>query len=152
MILNKLIVIAILLYSGAIFGQESNCPEPKKKAMKYFNAAKSGSTAERKKLLYEAIKADPNFLEAYDELSNICEKEADRAFNAGNVRGFQQQEGIKLKHWKKINEICPDYRNFYFAIQLGDLYFGQRKFIEAKPYYQQVLSSPNAFKKDERVQ
>ncbi|MDF1672309.1 MAG: OmpA family protein [Vicingaceae bacterium] len=148
--MNKLIIIAILLYSGAIFCQESNCPEPKKKALKYFNAAKSGSTAERKKLLYEAIKVDPNFLEAYDELANIAEKEADRAFNSANVRGFQSQEKIKLKHWKTINSICPDYRNFYFAIKIGDFYFSQRKFIEAKPYFQQVLSSPNAFKKDER--
>lgn len=148
--MNKLFIITAILYSGIIIGQESNCPEPKKKALKYFNAAKSGTTAERKKLLYEAIKVDPEFLEAYDEMANIAEKEADRAFNAANVRGFQQKEAMKLKYWKKINEICPDYRNFYFAIQLGDFYFGQRKFAEAKPYYQQVLSSPNAFKKDER--
>lgn len=148
--MNKLFIITAILYSGIIIGQESNCPEPKKKALKYFNAAKSGSMAERKKLLYEAIKTDPEFLEAYDEMASIAEKEADRAFNSGNIRGFQHNENVKLKYWKKINEICPDYRNFYFAIQLGDFYFGQRKFAEAKPYYQQVLSSPNAFKKDER--
>lgn len=148
--MNKLFIITAILYSGIIIGQESNCPEPKKKALKYFNAAKSGSMAERKKLLYEAIKTDPEFLEAYDEMASIAEKEADRAFNSGNIRGFQHNENVKLKYWKKINEICPDYRNFYFAIQLGDFYFGQRKFAEAKPYYQQLLSSPNAFKKDER--
>ena len=130
--MSKLFIITAILYSGIIIGQESNCPEPKKKALKYFNAAKSGSMAERKKLLYEAIKTDPNFLEAYDEMASITEKEADRAFNAANVRGFQQKEATKLKYWKKINEICPDYRNFYFAIQLGDFYFGQRKICRSK--------------------
>lgn len=148
--MKKLLLIATILYSCALFAQESNCPEPKKKALKYYNAAKSGSTAERKKLLYEAIKVDPNFLEAYDEIAGIAEKDADRAFDSGNIRTYQQQESIKLKYWKKINEICPDYRNFYYAIRLGDYYFGQRKFNEAKPYFKQVLASPNAFKKDER--
>lgn len=148
--MKKLLLIATILYSCALFAQETNCPEPKKKALKYYNAAKSGSTAERKKLLYEAIKVDPNFLEAYDEIASIAEKDADRAFDSGNIRTYQQQESIKLKYWKKINEICPDYRNFYYAIRLGDYYFGQRKFNEAKPYFKQVLASPNAFKKDER--
>ena len=143
--------IAIATISlSSITAQESNCPEPKKKAVKLYNAAKTGSRSERKKLLYEAIKIDPNYLEAYDELSNIAEKDADEEFYKGNVNGFKSQEKIKLKFWGKMNEICPDYRSFFYAIQLGDYYFGQRKFVEAKPYYQQVLASPNTLKKDER--
>lgn len=151
--MNKIIlsILTSVVLFNAAYAQESNCPEPKKKALKYFEAAKSGSFAERKKLLYEAVKVDPNFLEAYDELANLSEKEAEKAFNNSNIRGFQQQDKIKLKHWMKINQICPDYRNQYFAMQIGDYYFSKRMFAEAKPFFQQVLSSPNAYKKDEKL-
>ena len=133
-----------------VFAQEDNCPEPKKKAIKILELAKTATGSEKKKLLVEAIKIDPNYLEAYDELSLISEKNAENAFNSGNVVELQQEEKIKLNYWKKIVEICPDYRNFYYTMQLGDYYFGRRDFIAAKPFYQAILATPNAFKKDER--
>ncbi len=131
-----------------IFAQEDNCPEPKKKAVKIVDLAKTASFDKKKALLFEAIKIDPNFLEAYDELAEMSEKKSDAAFNAGNISEFKQQERLKFSYWKKIVEICPDYRNFYFPMQLGDYYFGKRQFIAAKPYYQEILSSPKAYKKD----
>jgi len=133
-----------------VFAQEDNCPEPKKKAIKILELAKTATGSEKKKLLVEAIKIDPNYLEAYDELSLISEKNVENAFNSGNVVELQQEEKIKLNYWKKIVEICPDYRNFYYTMQLGDYYFGRRDFIAAKPFYQAILATPNAFKKDER--
>ncbi|MBL4593761.1 MAG: PD40 domain-containing protein, partial [Flavobacteriales bacterium] len=148
----KKYIIAILisvLFLG-VNAQEENCPEPKKKATKLFEAAKTGSYKERKTLLIQAIKIDPNYLEAYDELAGMSANKADKAFNAADINAFKQHERTKVKYWKKIYEICPDYRNFYHSRKLGDYYFGQRKFIQSKPYFQTIMASPNAYKKDER--
>ncbi len=149
----KLIIISISIFSCCISitkAQESNCPEPKKKAVKYFESAKGASEKEKKSLLFEAVKIDPTYLEAIDELALLAEKSANRAFNAGNVNGFNQAENTKLKYWKKIIETCPDYRNFYHTMLVADFYFGQRKFEQSRPYYQTIVASPNAYKKDER--
>ncbi len=146
---KSIFIIFLLLYYNS-YAQESNCPEPKKKAVKLYNAAKSAPKAEKKKLLYEATKIDPNYLEAYDELAELAQQNADHAFFDGNYNKFTQEEKVKINYWKKINAICADYRNFYHTLQLGDYYFSQRKFDIAKPYFQQILSSPNAYKKDEK--
>ena len=145
-----IVIILINTIVLGVFAQEDNCPVPKKKAVKLFEAAKSAPYADRKRLVYEATKIDPNYLEAFDELAEMSAKKADNAFNSGNVNKFAQQEKIKFNYWNKINAICPAYRNFYYAMKLGDYYFGRRQFIKAKPYYATILASPNAYKKDER--
>jgi len=134
----------------SISAQEDNCPEPNKKAAKLFEAIKTAPYKEKKGLLIEVIKKDPNFLEAFDELANISAKKSDQAFNSANIKGFRQHENQKIRFWKKIFEICPDYRNFYHTMQLGKYYFGQRKFEQSKKYFQTIMASPNAYKKDER--
>ncbi|NQX98505.1 MAG: OmpA family protein [Flavobacteriales bacterium] len=144
------ILIVTFIFSIGIFAQEENCPEPNKKAIKLFNAAKTGTSRERRTLILEAIKKDPNYLEAYDELAHMSAKRADRAFNSGDVKGYQQNNNQKIKYWKKIFSICPDYRNFYHTMKLGDLYFGQRKFEASKKYFLTIMASPDAYKKDER--
>ncbi|PCJ23750.1 MAG: hypothetical protein COA97_11045 [Flavobacteriales bacterium] len=132
-----------------IYAQEENCPKPKKKAVKLFDLAKTAPSKEKKALLYEATKIDPNYQEAFDELAHMNKKKSDNLFSDGD-KNFVKYENIKRDYWEKIVKICPAYRNFYHTMQLGDFYFGKRKFIQAKPYYQTVLASPNAYKKDER--
>ena len=144
------IFILIGIISLSISAQEDNCPEPNKKAAKLFEAIKTAPYKEKKGLLIEVIKKDPNFLEAFDELANISAKKSDQAFNSANIKGFRQHENQKIRFWKKIFEICPDYRNFYHTMQLGKYYFGQRKFEQSKKYFQTIMASPNAYKKDER--
>lgn len=143
------ILILLCFFFLGSFAQEENCPEPKKKAVKLFNAAKIARGKEKKDLLFQATKIDPNYQEAFDELALLNEKKADNLFNSGD-KTFAKYENIKRDYWKKIYNICPEYRNYYHAMQLGDFYFGKRKFIQAKPYYQKIMSSPNAYKKDER--
>ncbi len=145
-----IVLIVTCVFFLGVHAQEENCPEPKKKAVKLFEAAKTGTFKEKKTLLIQAIKADPNYLEAYDELAHMSARKADNAFSAADINAFKQHENTKLKYWKKIYQICPDYRNFYHAMKLGDYYFGQRKFVQSKPYYQTIMASPNAYKKDER--
>lgn len=144
-----LLLIVSVIFLGS-YAQEDNCPEPKKKAVKLLESAKTAPASEKKVLLFQATKVDPNYLEAYDELSVLSRQKADHAFNNANVTGYKQQEKIKINYWKKIVGICPEYRNFYHSMKLGDYYFGKRDFLEAKPYYQTIISSPNAYKKDER--
>jgi len=135
------LAITILCFSG-VYAQEENCPEPKKKAVKYFENARTASFNDKKTLLTEAIKIDPNYLEAYDELANLADKSVERAYNSGNASGIQQYTKIKIDYWNKIVEICPEYRNFFHAMELGNYYFGQRQYAEAKPYFQKIMASP----------
>lgn len=144
-----LIILAFFYYSNS-YAQEENCPEPKKKAVKYFESARLAASNQKKSLLMEAIKIDPNYLEAYDELAGIADREAEIAFNNGEVGGLKNSTALRISYWKKIVEICPEYRNFYHAMQLGNYYFGMRKYQEAKPFYQFVVAAPKAYKEDER--
>jgi len=144
------ILILVLVLSIGIFAQEENCPEPSKKAVKLFNKAQTAPISERKALIFQATKIDPNYLEAYDALSDLAKRKEDNAFNAGNIISFEQSKNRKLNYWKKIVEICPEYRNFYHTIILADYYFGKREFETSKPYFEKILASPNAFKKDVR--
>jgi outer membrane protein OmpA-like peptidoglycan-associated protein len=131
-----------------VYAQEENCPEPKKKAVKIYNSARIASTfQERYSLLLDAIKTDPNYLEAYDELAAINEK---KAANATDPRKARQHINRGVDYLNKIIEICPEYRNFYASLKLGTYYFGIREYLMAKPYFQQVMASSSTFKKDER--
>ncbi|MCO6501379.1 MAG: OmpA family protein [Vicingus serpentipes] len=144
---GHLLFIIILFYLGTS-AQERNCPEPKKKAVKIYDSAKSASTfSEKYSLLLEAIKIDPDYLEVYDELATINEK---KAANAENPMQAKQYINRGIDYLNKIVEICPDYRNFYASLKLGSYYFDTRNYELAKPYFKQVLASPNAYKKDER--
>ena len=140
-------LILALVVSIGIYAQEENCPEPSKKAVKLFNKAQVGSVSEKKALLYQATKIDPNYLEAIDELANLSErKEKNTTQPLELVRAINS----KLKYWQRIVEICPEYRNFFHTLQLGDYYFGKREFENSKPYFERVMAAPNAFKKDVR--
>ena len=131
----------------SVFAQDDNCPEPKKKALKIFNASKAARTfKERYLLLQEAIKIDPNYLEAYDELSSINEKKASRAETPLQA---QQYVNRGIEYLNKINEICPAYRNYHASLKLGTYYFGKREFSAAKPFFKQVLTAHDLYKKDE---
>lgn len=147
---NYILIILAFFYCSNSYAQEDNCIEPKKKAIKYFESARLVSSNQKKSLLMEAIKHDPNYLEAYDELAVLADKEAENSFNKGEVGGLKNNTALRISYWKKIVEICPAYRNFYHAMQLGNYYFGLRKYQEAKPYYQLILASPKAYKEDER--
>ncbi|NCP45122.1 MAG: hypothetical protein GW818_01505, partial [Flavobacteriales bacterium] len=147
---NYILIIFLFLYYSNSYAQEDKCPEPKKKAIKYLESARLAPFNQKKALLNDAIKIDPNYLEAYDELAGIADKEAEIAFNKGEVGGLKNSTALRISYWKKIVEICPEYRNFYHAMQLGNYYFGMRKYPEAKPFYQLVVAAPKAYKEDER--
>jgi len=130
-----------------VIAQEENCPEPKKKAVKLYNASKTDYN-NRYRLLIEAIKVDPNYLEAYNDLADINER---KIATARPGKEAQQYTNRALEYLNKIIEICPEYRGFYATLKMGDYYFSRKEYALARPYYQTVLSSPNAFKKDERL-
>lgn len=136
-----------MVFSIGIYAQEENCPEPAKKAVKLFNKAQNAPINERKALLYEATKIDPNYLEAIEGLAGYAER---KEKNATIPSELLRAGNVKRKYWSRIIEICPEYRNFYHTMLLGDYYFSKRKFEAAKPYYDKILAAPNAFKKDIR--
>ena len=100
--------------------------------------------------MLEALAKEPNYLEVYDELAQMSGKKADQAYNSGKIRELQQHENQEIKYWKKIFEICPAYRNFYHTLKLGKHYFGKRQFATSKKYFQTIMASTTAYKKDER--
>jgi len=141
------IIICISFYASSLSGQETDCPEPKKKAVKLFQMAGKASYSDSYRLLIDAIKADPNYLEAYDELARINER---KAATAKSGREAQQHVNRALDYYNKIIEICPLYRGFYASMKLGDYYYSIKEYGKARPHYQTILSSPEAYKKDER--
>ena len=140
-------LILALALSFGIYAQEENCPEPSKKAVKLFNKAQSTRGNEQKALLYEATKIDPNYLEAIEGLANLAEH---KEKNSIKPLELKRASNSKRKYWERIVEICPEYRNFYHTLKLGDYYFGKREFEASKPYFEKVMAAPNAFKKDVR--
>lgn len=146
--MNKIFFISLILSSFLSFAQDyGDCPEPKKKAVKLFNAAQGGSMKERYGLLIEATKIDPNYLEVYDELAKINERKAATALNG---RDAQQHINRATDYYHKIIEICPSYRGYYASMKMGDFYYSMKEYGKAKPYYQTILSAPDAYKEDER--
>jgi len=138
------LILALTLSLG-IYAQEENCPEPSKKAVKLFNKAQTGSTAERKALLYEATKIDPNYLEAIEGLASLAER---KEKNAIQPLALVRASNTKRKYWERIISICPEYRNFYHTLKLGDYYFDKRAFEKAKPYLEKIITASSAYKKD----
>lgn len=140
-------LILALSVSIGIYAQEENCPEPLKRAVKLFNKSQIGSVSEKKELLYQATKIDPNYLEAIDELAKLSEQ---KEKNTTQPLEIVIASNSKLVYWKKIIEICPEYRNFFHTLQLGDYYFSKREFENSKSYFEKVMAAPDAFKKDVR--
>ncbi|MBX2959421.1 MAG: OmpA family protein [Flavobacteriales bacterium] len=141
------LVIGFVSLSLAGFAQEESCPEPKKKAVKLVESAKKSDMNTYYKALIEAVKIDPNYLEAYDELANINERKSATARPGKEV---EQHVNRALEYYNKIIEICPEYRGFYAPMRLGDFYYSLKQYEKARPFYQTILSSPKAFKNDER--
>lgn len=147
---NFSLILILSFYCLSSYAQEESCQEPKKKAVKYLESAKISKGDQKKALLIEALKIDEEYIEAYDELAEYADKEAEKAYNNGNVNGLKNNTALRISYWKQIVEKCPSYRNYYHAMQLGNYYFGMRKYAEAKPYYQLIVSAPKAYKDDER--
>ncbi|MCB0408874.1 MAG: OmpA family protein [Flavobacteriales bacterium] len=141
------IYISLLLFAGHLEAQETSCPEPKKKAVKLFNAAQNASMKEAYALLIEATKADPNYLEAYHELAKINER---KAATAQSSRDAQQHVNRAIDYYHKIIEICPAYRGYYASMKMGDYYYSTKEYLKAKPYYLTILGAHDAYKDDER--
>lgn len=140
-------LILALAFSLGIYAQEENCPEPAKKAVKLFNKAQAAPAKERKALIYQATKIDPNYLEAIDALAEMAESKEKIAMTP---TALLNASNTKRKYWMKIVDICPEYRNFFHTMKLGDYYFSKREFENAKPYFEKIMAAPNAFKKDIR--
>lgn len=150
--INKLNRYFVLILFFSIFSlvraQDNDCFEPKKKAVKIYEAAKYAKTFEQRySMLRQAIEIDPNFIEVYDEMIEINLKKASKAFED---RAYKQFNNRALQYLNEINDRCPSYRGFYASIKLGDYYYNLRKFNQAKQYYIKVLNHPKAFKKDQR--
>lgn len=135
------------MFAFTLFAQDESCPEPKKKAVKMVESAKNGDMNAYYKALIDAIKFDPNYLEAYDELAKINERKSATAKPGKEV---EQYVNRALEYYNKIIEICPEYRGFYAPMRLGDYYFSLKKYTQARPFYATVVSSHKAYKEDER--
>ena len=146
--MKKYIVLILISAFALSLSAQDDCPEPKKKAVKSFNAAKSAHNyRDRYLLLKEAIKIDPNYLEAYDELASINEK---KASSANSRQQAQQYINRGLEYLHKIIDVCPNYRGSYAPLKIGTYYFSIREYTKAKPYFRRVLANNEAYKKDER--
>lgn len=146
--MNRLLIIFLLFPFCTIYGQDDfDCGEPKKKAVKLFNAAQSANSREAYGLLIEATKVDPNYMEPLDELARINERKS--ATSPPGKTAFQHRNRA-LDYYKKIHTTCPSYRGYYAAMKLGDYYYSTKEFKQALPYYKTIMGTTDAYKKDER--
>ncbi|MDG1476067.1 MAG: hypothetical protein P8Q14_02885, partial [Vicingaceae bacterium] len=117
------IILAFAISLG-IYAQEENCPEPAKKAVKLFNKAQTAPSGERKAMIFQATKIDPNYLEAIDALAEMA---ASKEKSAMTPTALLNAANTKKKYWNRIVDICPEYRNFLHTMKLGDHYFSKRE-------------------------
>ncbi|GIV41465.1 MAG: cell envelope biogenesis protein OmpA [Vicingaceae bacterium] len=131
--------LAFFLVTGNLVAQDE-CEKPNKKALKLYDASQlPGVTlSERKKLLLEALEKDPHIPEAWEDLANMAEREANGALSLMQV---QQATNRKISYWKKLVENCPSYKNYLYYYELGNYYYMHREWTEAKEWFGKYLSS-----------
>ncbi|CAG0981101.1 Peptidoglycan-associated lipoprotein [Flavobacteriales bacterium] len=136
----------ILFFLNNITAQ-NECYEPSKKAKKAYQATqqKGLTNDEQYTLLIGITKKYPDFIDVYDDLVEINFRKSKNQVEPAKIK---QHENIALKYCNEIIERCPSYREYYYFFKLGEYYFLQKKYTEARPYLKQFVNSGTKNKTD----
>ncbi|GIK70437.1 MAG: cell envelope biogenesis protein OmpA [Bacteroidota bacterium] len=126
---------------------QNECYEPSKKAKKAYQATqqKGLTNDEQYTLLIGITKKYPDFIDVYDDLVEINFRKSKNQVEPAKIK---QHENIALKYCNEIIERCPSYREYYYFFKLGEYYFLQKKYTEARPYLKQFVNSGTKNKTD----
>ena len=143
-----------ILFFGAVnslFSQENPCWEPSKKALKAYDKYRlqNGDLNSKITQLEQIYKDYPDYVEVLDELSSLYIKKAEDAYKSPS--GFRQglsYEKTSIQKVIKITEVCPKYAGAIMSYKLGEYYYDQKKYAEAKNYFKQFLTNNDSYQKE----
>jgi len=143
-----------ILFFGAVnslFSQENPCWEPSKKALKAYDKYRlqNGDLNSKITQLEQIYKDYPDYVEVLDELSSLYIKKAEDAYKSPS--GFRQglsYEKTSIQKVIKITEVCPKYAGAIMSYKLGEYYYDQKKYAEAKNYFKQFLANNDSYQKE----
>lgn len=142
-----LLLFCFILLSLNKAASQNECYEPSKKAKKAYQATqqKGLTNDEQYTLLIGITKKYPDFIDVYDDLVEINFRKSKNQVEPSKIK---QHENIALKYCNEIIERCPSYREYYYFFKLGEYYFLQKKYTEARPYLKQFVNSGTKNKSD----
>ncbi len=145
--------------TGTAFGMYDGTKSAKAQALfdEALNATQQGEYSKAKKLYDKAIKEDPKFVEAYDNVGVVCRKleKYDEAIsyylkstelypegimayqNLGTVYGLQGKHTDAFNAYKRISEIAPEDAEGWFGMANTSL--TMQNFSEAVTYAKKAL-------------
>ncbi len=133
-------------YTLAVTAQESECPEPNKKADKLFEKAAQmkfkGNEAYGS--LVEATKEDDEFVDAFYVLADINMQK----YKNDPLR-YEQNGNTAMKYYASAIQACPAFRNYEVQYILGKYYFDRRKLDDAKPLLERYIANVDPNKRNE---
>jgi len=136
------IFIALLLLNFKLLCQESSCPEPNKKARKWFDLAqeayKKSNPDLAYKLLLEAVKEDPEFAKAYLILADVNIQRSKTTNNASNVL---QYKNLAVQYYIKAAETCPSIENYRPCYEAAYYLYHDKKYEKARPFIERFLAN-----------
>ncbi|NMC98567.1 MAG: hypothetical protein GYA62_02430, partial [Bacteroidales bacterium] len=104
-------ICVMLFFQG--FSQQSECPEPEKKAKKLFEQSQDAYNKHNPELAYklltEAVREDPNFAKAYIILADVNIQRYNQA-QTGNTA--LQYKNNAINYYCKAADACPSLDNY----------------------------------------
>lgn len=128
------------------YAQESECPEPNKKAKKLFEQSQEAYNKHNPqlayKLLIEAVREDPDFAKAYLILADVNIQRYNEA-KTGNTA--LQYKNNAITYYCKAADACPSLENYRACYEAGYHYYMNHNYEKAKPYIDKfVVNAKNA--------
>ncbi|HOU97680.1 MAG TPA: OmpA family protein [Bacteroidales bacterium] len=133
-------IYVMLFFQG--FSQQSECPEPEKKAKKLFEQSQDAYNKHNPELAYklltEAVREDPNFAKAYIILADVNIQRYNQA-QTGNTA--LQYKNNAINYYCKAADACPSLDNYKACFEAAYYFYIDKKYDKAKPYLDKFVAN-----------
>lgn len=130
-----IIVFFIIITFSEILLSQNECPEPEKKAKKFFEEAQKSYNNYNPSLAYKyllmAIKEDPQFAKAYLILADVNAQNYRNSNNANQVLNYKNKA---IEYYKKSADACPSLENYRACYEAGYYLYQDKNYEEAQKY------------------
>ncbi|MBN2683260.1 MAG: OmpA family protein [Bacteroidales bacterium] len=134
------------------FAQKDECPKTKnKKALELYDQALDvlrDNDMAAIKLLKEAVKIAPKYVEAYyvlgDIYYNLPEKVRQKVMKTGNTSELSNIDSYMTqanRYFNMVIGLCPSYANYSSYFFIGEFYYGRNMYDKASELYQVFLDN-----------
>jgi len=127
-----------------MYGQRGDCKEIKNtEALNLYNEAIKKPDYKQKEaqnLLEKAIKAEPDFADAYYKLAEIYYSQALKIpYDTNHIKRIESYYNIAELYFLKVIELCPSFNYYSAYYYLGDFYYASRNFEKSGFYLHTFL-------------